>query len=273
MDTPDAGVVIIKDDAGKCTIKNGTCIPLTQDVAGCKFEAGACFYVQSTPVEIGDTNMALPPGFPPPKKAKPVHHEVPVVSKEEAPSEEKPVAAAPVLPELPALPKTTATVGQPALPAIPGLPANLPSSPLAVAALAIGALTTGAAWKFWQNRAKLKSAEKMKKMELEKSSSQNDEQKKKCEGTTLAFEKFKSETDAKLNEIISKLGPVIESLEPIDQRLVALEKAVKKSKKVVEEDDEEVEVVKKDAKKTAKVSKVEPEKAPPKKPGRKAKGA
>lgn len=211
----------------------------------CKILSGACFTLgESEPEKALD--MPLPPGFPPPKAAKPVQPvSLPDMAQPHDLAQPGPLSALPAVPALPAaipaLPNVNAVVAHPEN--VPALPAG-PVSPLAVAALAIGAVTTGAAWKFWQNRSKLRHEERMK--ELENQSRPDDDQKQKCETAAVNCARSSKELNERLDEIVRKLAPAFEQIEALQKHVAgAEESAAKATRKAgeVEELDERLTVL------------------------------
>jgi tetrahydromethanopterin S-methyltransferase subunit G len=280
LDGPHGADIPLPDgfsgDLRDCVIGPGDCVPFDPlTLIHCHWLPGSCFYLGEAAPK--DMNMPLPPGFPAPKAPKPAPLLPPpaaVLPDLGAPHD---MVQAPALPALPvALPAVPALPNVQALThadggadsAIPALPAGALNSPLGVVALGIGALTTGAAWKFWQNRSKLKHEERMK--ELENQPKPDEEQKQKCEASAKRAAEEIHQLNERLDEVVRRLDPVLHVVDGLAKQVGEIDdksaKALRKSGEV-EELDERLSVVERKVRLASEDDK-KPSKKPAKKGGR-----
>lgn len=229
----------IKD--GQCIINPGKCVPMFEGMDKCTLLPGACFYFG---VEYEDEP-------PPAVESKPVL-EIPKPTKGKAmsnphvvdPSDDVPVVDhAPV--HTPVAADTHASVGVADTPDVLKLAQQGPigGNTLVLAGMAI--LGGGAAWKFYSQFTKQNHERKM--AEIEKNSSSNEENKKRCEGHALAATNANRELQMKLDETSKKLSDALTVVDMLRTKVIELEggmnKAIRAGKNIddLEERIEEIE--------------------------------
>jgi len=181
--------------------------------------------------------------------AKMKHHaEVPAVDDDLAAPDEAPEVHAPLLADAVPVQNTVASVGVPttATDELSKLiPANGQISGLTVVLAAVAVLGGGAAWKFYSQFTKQSHERKM--AEIEKNSSNNEENKKRCEGHALACSNSTRELQMKLDDANKKLSDyssIIDSLnKKVTEMEVGMNKAIRAGKNIddLEERIEEME--------------------------------
>lgn len=208
---------------GQCIINPGKCVPMFEGMDKCTLVPGACFYFG---VEYEDE-------LPPPKDSQPVI-EVPKQTKGKsmsdphivAPPEDSPVIDhVPV--HTPVAADTHASVGVADTPDVLKLAQQGPigGNTLVLAGMAI--LGGGAAWKFYSQFTKQNHERKM--AEIEKSSNNNEENKKRCEGHALAATNANRELQMKLDDTAKKLNDALSVVDVLKAKVTELEGGMNKA--------------------------------------------
>lgn len=211
----------IKD--GQCIINPGKCVPMFEGMDKCTLVPGACFYFG---VEYEDEP-------PPAVESKPVL-EIPKPTKGKAmsnphvvdPSVDVPVVDhAPV--HVPVAADTHASVGVADTPDVLKLAQQGPigGNTLVLAGMAI--LGGGAAWKFYSQTTKQNHERKM--AEIEKNSSNNEENKKRCEGHAMACSNSTRELQMKLDEANKKLSDYAGIIDSLNKKVSEMESGMNKA--------------------------------------------
>lgn len=208
----------------ECYINPGPCVPMFEGMEKCHLMPGACFYFG---VEYEDEP-------PPPKESQPAIIDTPKPQKGKvmsnphivAPPDDAPVVdQAPVHAPVPA--DTHASVGVADSPNVLGLAQNGPVGGNTLALAAIAVLGGGAAFKFYSQFTKQNHERKL--AEIEKSSNNNEENKKRCEGHAMAAANSTRELQMKLDDATKKLNDYAALVDTLNKKVSDMETGMNKA--------------------------------------------
>ena len=206
----------------ECYINPGPCVPMFEGMEKCQVLPGACFYFgmeyEDEPPPAKESQPVIDPPKPSKGKAMSNPHVV-------APPDDSPVVDQPVHSPVPA--DHHASMGVADTPNVLGLAQQGPvgGNTLVLAGMAI--LGGGAAWKFYSQFTKQNHERKM--AEIEKNSSNNEENKKRCEGHALTCSNSTRELQMKLDEANRKLSDYANLIDSLNKKVTDMEAGMNKA--------------------------------------------
>lgn len=208
----------------ECYVNPGPCVPMFEGMEKCKILPGACFYFgveyEDEPQPAAESKPVIED--PQPSKGKTMSNPHVVAPPDDSPI----VDHAPV--HSPVAADTHASVGVADTPNVLSLAQNggqIGGNTLVLAGMAI--LGGGAAWKFYSQFTKQNHERKM--AEIEKNSSNNEENKKRCEGHALAATNANREIQMKLDDANKKLSDYAAIVDSLNKKVLEMEAGMNKA--------------------------------------------